>query len=139
MNDIAILNFDGGSVPNPGKGGCGFIIKYLDKKISGSIYLGNNMTNNKAEYSGLLNGLKECVRQGISDVNVYGDSKLVIEQMKGNWKVKNEELKKYYLECKEYENKFKSISYNHVYREENKEADENSDKAIKTENTIIIS
>ena len=57
-------------------------------------------TNNYAEYQALLAGIKICIKYNIQEVNVYGDSKLVIEQVKGNWKVKSDALKPLYLEIK---------------------------------------
>jgi ribonuclease HI len=134
----ATLNFDGGAVPNPGKGGCGYVIQYENKKIGGSIYLGQNITNNQAEYSGLLHGLQTCIKLGIEHLNVYGDSQLVIEQMNKRWKIKNEALKEYWNNCQNYTQQFKSITFHHVLRDNNKEADSYSDLAIMNEKSLII-
>jgi len=119
-----ILYFDGKAVPNPGKGSAaaacncdGQLLfetgKYLEKT-----------TNNEAEYLGLIIGLKECLKRDIRNVKVFGDSKLVIEQSAGRWKVKHLNLIDLHSQVKELIKRFQSISFTHVYREENKRADE---------------
>ncbi|CAN0043537.1 unnamed protein product, partial [Discosporangium mesarthrocarpum] len=82
--------FDGGSRGNPGSSGAGSSITDADgiEIWSGYKYLGRNKTNNEAEYWGLILGLEAALKLGIGTVIVRGDSKLVIEQMKGNWQVK---------------------------------------------------
>lgn len=134
---IAELYFDGGSVPNPGKGGCGYYIKWDEGEIKGSIYLGENITNNKAEYNGCINGLKECIKVGIKNVKVYGDSKLAIEQINGKWKVKTESLKPLHDEIMNLKREFITITFTHVLREYNSIADMLSDLAISSEKNLI--
>tara|TARA_B100000963_G_scaffold362039_1_gene402445 strand:- start:18081 stop:18479 length:399 start_codon:yes stop_codon:yes gene_type:complete len=127
------LYFDGASRGNPGPasfGGAifdedGFEVINFKKKIG-------RETNNVAEYSGCLAGLKVCIQYNIKQVEVYGDSKLVIEQIKGNWKVKNTTLKAFYNEIKklitpEY---FEKITFHHVKRSNNKRADELANLAL---------
>ena len=87
--------------------------KYLEKT-----------TNNQAEYLGLIIGLQECLRRGHKNIKVYGDSKLVIEQSAGRWKVNNLGLIDLHSQVKELSKQFQSISFTHVYRNKNKKADE---------------
>lgn len=120
------LYFDGSSIGNPGKAGAGSVLYDTNsfEIWSTSFYIGENITNNVAEYTGLLLGLEECVKRSIKDINIKGDSLLVINQMKGIYKVKAEHLKKLYERAKELETHFTKITYTHVYRDQNKRADE---------------
>ena len=126
-----LLQFDGCSKGNPGKAGSGAVI-YKDKnEIWGkSLFIGNKNTNNEAEYIGLIIGLEEAINIGVKDLYVEGDSLLVIKQMKGLYKVKAENLYKLYEKAKKLEKQFTSVSYNHVYRDKNKRADELSNMAL---------
>lgn len=89
-----ILFFDGASRGNPGHASSSFVIfnELLGKVVAqAGRYLGQE-TNNVAEYNGLLDGLKEASRQNLHDVAVRGDSKLVISQVQGLWKVNKPHL-----------------------------------------------
>ncbi len=125
IDNIYTLYFDGCSKGNPGEAGAGAVIYYNDVEIwSASMYVGDNETNNVAEYNGLLLGLSEAVTKCIKNIVVYGDSMLVIQQMKGKFKVKSTNLIDYYNKIKELETKFENIEYNHAYRNNNKRADQ---------------
>lgn len=125
------LYADGASRGNPGRaaGGC---ICYGENKtepvFTQSIYLGEQ-TNNRAEYMSLINGLKECQKRGLTDINVMMDSKLVVEQMKGNYKVKNAGLKPLFIEAQQLAAEM-NVSYRHIKRELNKEADALANEAL---------
>ena len=109
---------------NPGKSSYGIVVFDQTGKevIADNGFIGI-ATNNVAEYCGLLRGLIVCHKMGIKDLNVKGDSNLVIQHVTGKWKVKNENLKKIYHQIKEIESNFNTISYQHVYRKFNKRAD----------------
>ena len=126
-----LLQFDGCSKGNPGKAGSGAVI-YKDKnEIWGkSLFIGNKNTNNEAEYIGLIIGLEEAINMGIQNLHVEGDSLLVIKQMKGEYKVKSENLCKLYEKAKTFENQIETVTYNHVYRDKNKRADMLSNMAL---------
>jgi ribonuclease HI len=125
------LQFDGCSKSNPGIAGAGAVIYKFNEEISYKLkVVGNNETNNVAEYTGLIIGLKEAINLGIKEINVEGDSMLVIKQMKGEYKVKSENLIKLYNEAKGLEKEFNIIKFTHIYRENNKRADELSNMAI---------
>ena len=95
------LFFDGCSKGNPGLAGAGAVIyNHLNKEIwCKSSFVGKKETNNVAEYSGLILGLEEAVKMEggcIRNLIVKGDSKLIIEQMKGNYKVNSPNLLQLY-------------------------------------------
>lgn len=115
---------DGGSRGNPGPSAMGFVIlDENDNEITkDSKYLGIT-TNNQAEYQGLQEGLKTCFSMGFRDVDVYMDSLLVVNQMKGIFKVKNRDLWPIHDSIKEFSKNFKRLTYSHVPRELNKTAD----------------
>ena len=128
------LQFDGCSKANPGIAGAGAVIYKFSEEISAKIqFVGNNETNNVAEYTGLIIGLKEAINLNIKAIRVEGDSMLVIKQMKGEYKVKSANLINLYNEAKLLEKEFEFISFNHIYRENNKRADELSNIAISKE------
>jgi len=125
------LYFDGASRGNPGPASYGGIIYRPDgttlltyKKAIG------NHTNNVAEYLGLIVGLRHCVDQKINNVAVFGDSKLVIEQTLGNWRVKSENLKTLHQEIKKSLQAINNISLTHIYRKHNKVADKLANEAL---------
>jgi len=125
------LQFDGCSKSNPGMAGAGAVIYNFNKEISTKIkFVGNNATNNAAEYTGLIIGLKDAINLEIKTIVVEGDSMLVIKQMKGEYKVNSLNLINLYNEAKELEKQFNFITFNHIYRKNNKRADELSNLAI---------
>jgi ribonuclease HI len=122
---------DGGSRGNPGPSGAGGVIIDSNGEIisESSEYLGHQ-TNNYAEYMGLLLTLKRAKLLGIKKISVFMDSKLIVEQMNGNYKVKNEALKVIHLEIVELLKSFEKVTFTHVYREHNKHADRLVNQAI---------
>jgi ribonuclease HI len=126
-----LLQFDGCSKGNPGKAGAGAVIYNFEKEIWGkSVFVGEKNTNNQAEYSGLIIGLTEAKNMGIKHLTVEGDSLLVIKQMRGEYKVKSDKLLELHKKAKELANSFETISFNHIYRNNNKRADELSNLAL---------
>ena len=134
FNSNYLLRFDGCSKGNPGLAGSGAVIYYNNLEIwSKAVFVGKNSTNNEAEYTGLIIGLEEAAQMKIESLQVEGDSLLVIKQMKGEYKVKSANLINLYNEAKLLEKEFEFISFNHIYRENNKRADELSNIAISKE------
>ena len=118
------LYFDGKAEPNPGKGSGGAVCyNGLEELFRVGKYLPQT-TNNQAEYTGLIIGLKECIKLGIKSVEVFGDSNLVIEQSAGRWKVNNEILQGLNAQVKTLIKEFSSIKFTHVLRNKNSVADE---------------
>ena len=129
----AKLFFDGGTFPlNPGHGGCGAVICLNEKDHSFSEYLGENVTNNQAEYRGLILGLEKALEMGIKHLNVYGDSQLVINQVTGEYNCRNTGLIPLQRKAQELSNKFNACYFQWIPREKNSKADEAATKAIKS-------
>jgi ribonuclease HI len=125
------MNFDGCSKGNPGLAGAGAVIYHFNEECwSKHLFVGEKYTNNHAEYAGLILGLQKAKDLGIKHLKVEGDSLLVINQMKGLYKCKSINLLDLYEKAKELESHFETIEYNHVFRNQNKRADELSNIAI---------
>lgn len=126
-----ILYFDGCSKGNPGPGGAGAVLYYKGEEIWGaSKFVGIRATNNTAEYGGLILGLQEALVREIRELTVRGDSQLVIKQMRGEYQVKSQKLLEPYTNAKTLVEYFENISFEHVYRDKNKRADELSNMAL---------
>lgn len=128
------LYFDGASRGNPGLASFGGVIytPYNTELITYTQRLPEGMSNNVAEYGGLLRGLQLAYEYGIDELHVFGDSKLIISQMNGEWKVKHEIMKMFYDACKELEGKFSKVTYSHILRKYNKRADALANLALDT-------
>jgi ribonuclease HI len=128
------LYADGGSRGNPGHSASGFVLLDMEGTviIKSGVYLGIT-TNNQAEYQALKFGLEQAVKLGAQEVDVYMDSLLVINQMKGIFKVKNRDLWPIHEAIKELANQFKKITYSHVPRELNKLADAEVNETLDAE------
>lgn len=133
-----VLYADGGARGNPGPAGAGAVVfDSIGKRVvEVADYLGV-ATNNIAEYEAVIRGLKALREEFPADhfktheVLVRMDSKLVIEQMKGNYKVKHPNLVPRYMEAKNViARNFTKVSFEHVPREKNKDADELANRAM---------
>ncbi len=127
---------DGGSRGNPGPAGAGAIVRDETGKIVAEVseFLGHT-TNNVAEYTGILSALEtllslEGEHASEASVVVKMDSLLVVKQMNGEYKIKHPNLQPLAARVKELGKKFKSVSFSHVYREHNKEADKLANLAM---------
>ncbi len=124
VQDAAVLYFDGGSRGNPGPAGYGYVLERPGGETLAAD--GNTIgtaTNNVAEYQGLIAGMRRATELGIRQLKVFGDSKLVIEQMKGTWRVRAEGLRALHLEARAVARTFDSVRFEHVRRSGNAEAD----------------
>lgn len=125
----ATLYFDGSAQPNPGSGGCGWVLQ--DHKghlinCGGSecdIDSSGRTTSNQAEYQGLIDGLQMSITEGIRRLEVKGDSELIIKQMMGDYQCRSSNLIELHKEAKMLARRFQIISYKHIFREENTHAD----------------
>jgi len=117
-------NVDGGSRGNPGPAAYGVVVRDPRGEIVARLkkYIGKN-TNNVAEYFGLIAALDYAQNHGVRALRVESDSELMVKQMRGQYKVKSEELKPLFERAKKMSQTFESFRINHVYREQNKEAD----------------
>lgn len=120
------LYFDGASKGNPGLAGAGAVLYDGDdiEVYSESVFVGLKETNNVAEYTGLIIGLKAALNLGTKRLIVKGDSDLIVKQMNGAYKVKSPNLIALYEEAKKFAEQFEKITFIHVYRHLNKRADE---------------
>jgi ribonuclease HI len=118
------LYADGGSRGNPGPSASGYVLLDMDDNVikKSGVYLGIT-TNNQAEYQALKFGLEEAQKLGAREVAVYMDSLLVINQMKGLFKVRNRDLWPIHEAIKQQVPLFKKVTFTHVPRELNKLAD----------------
>jgi probable phosphoglycerate mutase len=126
----ATANIDGGSRGNPGPAGYGVRIEEEDGAIvelKGSMLLA---TNNVAEYSGLLAALRWAVAQGVSALHVRSDSLLLVQQMKGVYRVKHPGLQPLCEEAKALVRQIGTVTFEHVRRELNKDADRLANEAM---------
>lgn len=123
---------DGGSRGNPGVAGSGSVVYGEDGTTLAEIayVVGQKSSNNVAEYHGLLRGLEAARDLGASKVDVYMDSKLVVEQMSGRWKIKHPDMKKLALDARDLAAGFSAVTYSWVPRAKNKKADELSNVAM---------
>ena len=118
------LYTDGGARGDPGPGGAGIVLKDEGGNTIQEIgkYRGD-CTNNEAEYLALLMGLKAAKEAGARRVTCFLDSELIVRQLNGLYKVKNESMRVYYNKVQEFEGEFLDVDYTHIPRTENKEAD----------------
>lgn len=132
------LYADGGARGNPGPAGAGSVVfdSMGKRAVEVSDYLGV-ATNNIAEYEAVIRGLKALIESYPEDVlkstplTIRMDSKLVIEQLKGNYKVKHPNLVPRHLELKNLlARSFGRVEFEHVYREDNKDADALANQAM---------
>ncbi len=121
---------DGASRSNPGDASIGVSILLDGKEIHTISREIGIATNNEAEYQALLDGLNYCIENSINEVDVFLDSKLVVEQVNKNFKVKAQNLKEFNTQVENLIKEFKYIEFNHVYREDNKRADQLANMAL---------
>lgn len=121
---------DGASRSNPGDASIGVSISLDGKEIHTISREIGIATNNEAEYQALIDGLNYCIENSINEVDVFLDSKLVIEQVNKNYKVKAHNLKEFNSQVENMIKEFKYIEFNHIYREDNKRADQLANLAL---------
>ncbi len=130
------LYTDGGARGNPGPAGAGFVIyaindqgEQTDRLVEGNEYMGE-ATNNQAEYHAIIIGLEKALQLNASTVDTVMDSELAVKQLNREYKVKNEELAKKFVQIHNMLHRFDRVTFRHVRREQNKEADAQVNKAI---------
>ena len=117
-------NIDGGSRGNPGPAAYGVVMRDGREEVVARLkkYIGQN-TNNVAEYFALIAALDYAQTHGIRALRVESDSELLVKQMRGQYKVKSEELKPLFERAKKMSQTLEMFRIEHVYREQNREAD----------------
>ena len=124
------LYCDGASRSNPGDASIGISILLDGKEVHTISKKIGIETNNEAEYQALIDGLNYCVDNSIKEIEVFLDSNLVVEQVNKNFKVKAGNLKVLNSKVDDLIQEFNFIEINHVYREENKRADQLANMAL---------
>jgi ribonuclease HI len=121
------IHTDGGSRGNPGPAGIGYVIEVLDhegwKEIAAEGKTIGDTTNNVAEYKALIAALDMALQLGADDVDCYADSKLIVEQVKGVYKVKQPHLQELCAQVNQRKVKFRRVAFTYIPREKNKRAD----------------
>jgi ribonuclease HI len=121
----ARLSTDGGARGNPGPAAYGYVLETEDGTVLAAE--GETIgvaTNNVAEYSALIAGLEKALELGVGEVEVVSDSELMVKQMRGEYRVKNEALRRLFLEASRLARQVGNVSYTAVRREQNKLADQ---------------
>jgi ribonuclease H / adenosylcobalamin/alpha-ribazole phosphatase len=130
----ARLSTDGGARGNPGPAAYGYVIETEDGHVlaaHGEVI--GRATNNVAEYSGLVAGLEKAAELGVDDLEVVSDSELLVKQMQGEYRVKNEALKALWEEANDLERRFTKVRYTAVRRAHNELADQLVNEALDAE------
>ncbi len=125
----AAAAIDGGARGNPGEAGCGIVLRIGARREEHTLYLGTT-TNNVAEYAALLAALERARELGVTALEVTSDSLLLVEQMKGRYKVKAAHLKPLWLRARMLAAGLRTFSITHVPRDANRAADELANRAM---------
>ena len=126
-----VANIDGGARGNPGPAGWGAVIQTSDggvvTELKGALPYA---TNNVAEYEGLLAALRWAAEHGASDLHLKSDSLLLVQQMRGVYKVKSDGLRTLHGQARLLAHRIGRVTYEHVRRELNKDADRLANEAM---------
>ena len=125
------LHVDGGSRGNPGPAGIGAVLTDVEENTVATVseFIGE-ATNNIAEYSAMVAGLKLALDKGIRRLDIYSDSELIVRQLQGSYKVKNEGLRSYYQQAISLLGELEAYELSSVPREANAQADELVNRAL---------
>ena len=131
-------NIDGGSRGNPGPAAYGVVVRDGKGEVVTRLkkYIGHN-TNNVAEYFGLIAALDYAQTHGIRALRVESDSELLVKQMRGQYKVKSAELRPLFERAKKMVQMLESFRIDHVYREQNREADALVNQALDETSGVV--
>lgn len=121
---------DGGARGNPGPAAIGGVLYNDNQEIANfSEYIGET-TNNQAEYKAIIRGVELAIENNVLELACFLDSELIVEQLNKRYKVKDKELAKLFVKVWNMTTKFKKITFTHVRREKNKEADKLVNQAL---------
>jgi ribonuclease H / adenosylcobalamin/alpha-ribazole phosphatase len=127
----AKLSTDGGARGNPGPAAYGYVLEAEDGTVLAAH--GEKIgvaTNNVAEYSALIEGLKKAAELGVDEVDVVSDSELMVKQMTGEYRIKNEALQELAAKARQAARRVGKVSYEAVRREHNELADRLVNEAL---------
>lgn len=129
-----ILQTDGGARGNPGPAGAGIVIRDERGAVLHKFhkFLGDNLTNNEAEYLALIFGLEnlKSVAGEVGEIEIQMDSELVVKQLRGEYKIKEARLKALADQVRVATSIFPTLTYTHIRREQNSLADELANQAM---------
>jgi len=130
---------DGGARGNPGPAGAGVFISDPTGQVvfAGGFFLGST-TNNRAEYSGLLNALDLLERAVAGEIQIFSDSELMVRQVNGEYRVKSPGLKPLHAEAMERFERFRTWRMQHVFRDKNTQADAMANRAMDGRGDIVV-
>jgi ribonuclease HI len=127
----AHLFTDGGARGNPGPAAYGFVLETEDGTVLAAEGQAIGVaTNNVAEYSGLVAGLRKALELHVPEVEVVSDSELLVKQMRGEYRVKNEALRALFVEASTLARGLQTVEYRHVKRANNELADRLVNEAL---------
>ena len=127
----ARLFTDGGARGNPGPAAYGFVLETEDGTVLAAEGQAIGVaTNNVAEYSGLVAGLRKALELHVPEVEVVSDSELLVKQMRGEYRVKNEALRALFVEASTLARSLRGVEYRHVKRAHNELADRLVNEAL---------
>ena len=124
------LHTDGGARGNPGPAASGFVLKKGNVVVAEEGHYLGETTNNVAEYTALLRGLEKARALQIDELDCFLDSELIVKQIKREYKVKQPHLAVLFVKVWNLTLQFKKITFTHIPRERNKEADRLVNAAI---------
>ena len=127
----ARLSTDGGARGNPGPAAYGYVLETEDGQVLAAHGEAiGRATNNVAEYSGLVAGLEKAAELGVRELEVVSDSELLVKQMQGEYRVKNETLRDLWEQANDLEQRFAKVRYTAVKRAHNELADSLVNEAL---------
>ena len=127
----ARLSTDGGARGNPGPAAFGYVLEAEDGHVLAAHGEAiGHATNNVAEYSGLVAGMTKAAELGVRELEIVSDSELLVKQMRGEYKVKNEALRELWEEANDLERRFAKVRYTAVRRAHNELADRLVNEAL---------
>ena len=130
----ARLSTDGGARGNPGPAAYAYVLETEDGTVLAAHGEAiGRATNNVAEYRGLVAGLEKAAELGVDELEVVSDSELLVKQMAGEYRVKNEALKALWEEASDLEQRFRKVRYTAVRRAHNELADRLVNEALDAE------
>ncbi len=126
-----IVHCDGAARGNPGPAGIGVQITDEEGRVLAEVARGLGVaTNNQAEYTAVIDGLRRASELGATDVLLRSDSRLLVEQLAGRFRVKNPTLQRLHREVRDAATAFERVRYEHVPRERNTEADRLANEGV---------
>ena len=134
-DDTAVIYIDGASRGNPGEAAYAMVINAPGRPPVEEFGTLGKETNNVAEYTALIKALEKAKSLGLSRLRINSDSELLVKQVNGEYRVKNDDLKWLSEEAKRLMKQFQSVTISHIRREQNKRADELCNVALRWSET----